>query len=169
MKVYLDACCLGRLTDDQRRPRIAAEAEAVERILGLLRTGRIEWLCSAALQAETSGNPDAERRYEVGVLLTLATDTIPLNSQIIRRALDLEASGCGAFDALHLACAEAGGAEALLTAVDRFIGRAARGVGSPRGRVLNPMGRRASSGATGPAPETKPGTECSGRRILASP
>jgi hypothetical protein len=87
MKVYLDACCLGRLTDDQLQPRIVVEADAVERIFGLLRAGRIEWLSSAALAAETSGNPDAERRYEVEVLLTLATDTVPLDSQIIQRAV----------------------------------------------------------------------------------
>ena len=59
----------------------------MERIFGLLRAGRIEWLSSAALAAETSGNPDAERRYEVEVLLTLATDTVPLDSQIIQRAV----------------------------------------------------------------------------------
>ena len=139
MRVYLDACCLGRLTDDQRQPRIAAEAEAVERAFGLLRAGRIEWLSIAVLEAETSGNPDAERRHEVEVLLTLATGTIPLDSQIIQRAVDLEALGYGAFDALHLSCAEAGGAEVLLTTDDRFIRRAARGTGSPRVRVLNPV------------------------------
>jgi predicted nucleic acid-binding protein len=127
------------LTDDQRQPRIAAEAEAVERIFGLLRAGRIEWFSSPALEAETSGNPDAERRYEVAVLLTLATDKVPLDSQIIQRAVDLEALGYGAFDALHLSCAEAGGAEVLLTTDDRFIRRSARAVGSPRVRVLNPV------------------------------
>ena len=42
MKIYLDACCLNRLTDDQSQSRIAEEAEAVERILRLLRDGEIE-------------------------------------------------------------------------------------------------------------------------------
>ena len=139
MKVYLDACCLNRLTDDQSQSRIAEEAEAVERILRLLRDGGIEWLSSAVLKIETSNNPDAERRQEVEVLLSLATDTITLDSQIIRRATELEAAGYGAFDALHLSSAEAGGADVLLTTDDRFAGRAGRGLGSPRVRVLNPV------------------------------
>ena len=135
----MDACCLNRLTDDQSQPRIAEEAEAVEQILRLLRAKALEWWSSTVLSAETSNNPDAERRYEVEALLLLATDTILLDSQIVRRAEELEALGYGAFDALHLSSAEAGSAEVLLTTDDRFVRRAARGVGSPRVRVLNPV------------------------------
>jgi len=127
------------LTDDQSQRRIAVEAEAVEQILRLLGAKRIEWLSSTALQAETSNNPDAERRHEVEVLLLLATVTIPLESQIIQRAQDLEAVGYGAFDALHLSTAEAGHADVLLTTDDRFIKKAGRAVGRPRVRVLNPV------------------------------
>jgi len=127
------------LTDDQSQRRIAVEAEAVEQILRLLGAKRIEWLSSTALQAETSNNPDAERRNEVEELLLLATDTIPLESQIIQRAQDLEAVGYGAFDALHLSTAEAGHADVLLTTDDRFIKKAGRAVGRPRVRVLNPV------------------------------
>lgn len=134
----MDACCLNRLTDDQSQARIAEEAEAVEQILRLLRTKTIEWLSSTALKAEMRHDPDAERRYEVEVLLLLATDTIPLDSQIVQRAMELETVGYGAFDALHLSSAEAGNA-VLLTTDDRFIKRAARAVGSPRVRVLNPV------------------------------
>ena len=111
----------------------------MEQILRLLRAKTVEWLSSTALKAETSNNPDAERKYEVEVLLSLATSTIPLDSQIIQRAEELEAVGYGAFDALHLSSAEAGIAEVLLTTDDRFIKRAARAVGSPRVRVLNPV------------------------------
>jgi hypothetical protein len=86
---------LNRLTDDQRQPRIAEEAEAVEQILRLLSVKTVEWLSSAPLKAETSHNPDAERRYEVEALLLLATTTIPLDGQIILRAKELEAAGYG--------------------------------------------------------------------------
>jgi predicted nucleic acid-binding protein len=91
------------------------------------------------LEAETGSNPDPERRYEVEVLLLLATDSIPLSSEIVQRAEELEALGYGAFDALHVSSAEAGAAEVLLTTDDRFIKRAARAVGSPRVRILNPV------------------------------
>jgi predicted nucleic acid-binding protein len=127
------------LTDDQSQPRIAQEAEAVEQILRILRAESIEWLSSTALKAETANNLDTQRRYEVEVLLLLATHTIPVDSQIAQRGQELEAFGYGAFDALHLSAAEAGNAAALLTTDDRFIKRAARGAGSPRVRVLNPV------------------------------
>ena len=139
VRIYLDACCLNRLTDDQDQQRIAEEAEAVEQILRLLRANKIEWLSSTVLEAETSNNPDPERRREVQVLLLLAANTIPLDGQIIERAKGLEAVGYGAFDALHLSSAEAGEANVLLTTDDRFIKRAARRVGSPRVRVVNPV------------------------------
>ena len=57
----------------------------MEQILRLLRTETIEWLSSAALKAETANNPNTERRYKVEVLLSLATNTIPLDDQIIQR------------------------------------------------------------------------------------
>jgi predicted nucleic acid-binding protein len=139
VKIYLDACCLNRLTDDQDQQRIAEEAEAVEQILRLLHANTIEWLSSTALEAETSNNPDLERRREVQVLLLLATNTIPLDGQIIERAKGLEAVGYGAFDALHMSSAEAGEADVLLTTDDRFIKRAARRIGSPHVRVVNPV------------------------------
>lgn len=139
VKIYLDACCLNRLTDDQDQQRIAEEAEAVEQIMRLLRTNTIEWLSNTVLEADTSNNPDPERRREVQVLLLLATNTIPLDGQIIERAKGLEAVGYGAFDALHLSSAEAGEADVLLTTDDRFIKRAARRIGSPHVRVVNPV------------------------------
>jgi predicted nucleic acid-binding protein len=71
--------------------------------------------------------------------LLLAANTIRLDEQIIQRAKELEALGYGPFDALHLSNAEAGAADALLTTDDRFMKRAARRIGLPSVRVLNPV------------------------------
>ncbi len=139
MTIYLDACCLNRLTDNQDQQRIAEEAEAVEHIFRLLRTKRIQWLSSTALEVETSSNPDTERKCGVQALLAEANNRIPLDGQITQRAKELEAFGYGAFDALHLSSAEAGLADVLLTTDDRFIKRARRGTGSPGLRVMNPV------------------------------
>jgi hypothetical protein len=46
LKIYLDACALNRLTDDQSQSRIHTEAEAVERVLHLVRKGEAEWKAS---------------------------------------------------------------------------------------------------------------------------
>jgi len=51
-KIYLDACCLNRLTDDQAQHRIREEAEAVELILRGMQSGEVQWISSEALTDE---------------------------------------------------------------------------------------------------------------------
>ncbi len=139
MKIYPDTCCLNRLTDDQSQVRIREEAEAVEQILRLARLKAIEWLSSEALRTEVASNPDAERRDEVKVLLSFASETLSVDSHVVERAKALVGCGYGTFDALHLSIAESGSVDVLLTTDDRFIKLAVRGAGSPRVRILNPV------------------------------
>jgi len=136
-KLYLDACCLSRLTDDQSQLRIRNESEAVERILGLVQSGAVEWMSSKVLLAEVARTPDAERRRDVARLLVFASAECALAPAVIDRASELERLGYDAFDALHFSCAEHAEVDVLLTTDDRFLRRAQRGIGSPRVRVLN--------------------------------
>jgi hypothetical protein len=139
MKVYLDACCLNRLTDDQTQRRIREEAEAVERTLRRVRAGEIQWVSSAALTDEINRNPHLARRLENAALMTLASETIEMNEDTARRARDLQTAGYGAFGALHLACAEAARVDVLLTTDDGFVRKANRADGRPRAAVRNPL------------------------------
>ena len=139
MKLYLDACCLARLTDDQTQPRIRDEAEAVERILRLVRLGEAEWISSVAVSEEIVRNPDTERRHDVEQLLSFASSVIVLKPAIVARAIQLERLGYDAFDALHLSCAEHAGVDVLLTTDDRFLRRAKRGIEAPGIPVSNPL------------------------------
>ncbi|HWB84105.1 MAG TPA: PIN domain-containing protein [Bryobacteraceae bacterium] len=139
MKVYLDACCLNRLTDDQTQLRIHQEAEAVELILRQMRRGTIQWISSDALVDEINRNPDVERRLENTALLALASESIEVDDVIASRAANLEIAGYGAYDALHLACAEAARVDVLLTTDDGFVRRASRRYGGPLVAVLNPL------------------------------
>jgi predicted nucleic acid-binding protein len=131
MKVYLDACCLNRLTDDQTQLRIRQEAEAVEQILRQMRDGRIQWISSGALTDEIDRNPDWERRLENAALLALASENLEVDNSIADRAANLQIAGYGAYDALHLACAEAAQVDVLFTTDDGFIRRASRREGNP--------------------------------------
>jgi predicted nucleic acid-binding protein len=131
MKVYLDACCLNRLTDDQTQLRIRQEAEAVEQILRQMRDGRIQWISSEALTDEIDRNPDWERRLENAALLALASENLEVDNSIADRAANLQIAGYGAYDALHLACAEAAQVDVLFTTDDGFIRRASRREGNP--------------------------------------
>ena len=138
-RIYLDACCLNRLTDDQAQHRIREEAEAVELILRRMHSGEVQWISSEALTDEISRNPNLERRLGNAALLKLANQTIEVDQKTAGRAKDLEAAGYGAFDALHLACAEAAQVEALLTTDDGFVRKASRRDGNPRVPVRNPV------------------------------
>ena len=86
MKIYLDACCLNRLTDDQNQPRIREEAAAVERVFKLVREGTVQWISSDALADEIDRNPDLERNSGNVALLALASEIIEENDQIAHRA-----------------------------------------------------------------------------------
>ena len=139
MKVYLDACCLGRLTDDQTQRRIREEAEAVELVLGLVARGSVEWIASEALAEEIRRNPSAERRIENETLLAMASKTAEIDDRIAERSHELQSFGYGAFDALHLAAAEAARVDVLLSTDDQFVRRASQGAGRPQVTVRNPL------------------------------
>ncbi|MGO4884971.1 MAG: PIN domain-containing protein [Bryobacteraceae bacterium] len=109
MRIYLDACCLSRLTDDQSHPRIREEAEAIDGILGLVCEGRADWVSSAVLAIEIGRNPDPDRRRDAAEVHSHAGASVTPDRQDAARAEFLQTLGFGAFDALHLACAERGG------------------------------------------------------------
>ena len=139
MKIYLDACCLNRLTDDQPQLRIRQEVEAVEQILRRMRAGEIQWISSEVLVDEIDRNSNVERRLENAALLTLASESLEVDAVIASRAADLQIAGYGAYDALHLACAEAARVDVLLTTDDGFIRKASRRDGKPLVAVRNPL------------------------------
>ncbi len=138
-RIYLDACCLSRLTDDQGQPRIRQEAEAVELIFRWMQVGAVQWISSQALVEEIHKNPQPDRRAEDAALLGFASQTVELTDEVVARAKELQTVGYTPFDALHLACAESARADVLLTTDDRFIKRASRGDGLPRVDVRNPL------------------------------
>jgi predicted nucleic acid-binding protein len=139
VKIYLDACCLSRLTDDQSQARIRAEAEAVERIFTLIRIGKAELISSEALEDEVRRAPSIDRRLEAEALLSLASVRVLINPAIGQRARSLALIGYGVFDALHVAAAESAGADIMLSTDDRLIRRAHRKAGTPRIPVRNPV------------------------------
>jgi predicted nucleic acid-binding protein len=138
-RIYLDACALMRLFDYGGQARVRAESRATEEFLALALRGVVGWVVSEVLEAEIGSNPDADTRFEALRLLTLASERVVPSDSAFRRAIALERLGYGAFDALHLACAEEAGVDYLLTTDDRFIRRIRRGLGRPVIQVENPV------------------------------
>lgn len=138
VKVYLDVCCLKRPFDSQEQALVRLEAEAVMTILSLKRADLVPVRAQAQV-LENSLNPVRWRRDAVD--LWLRQDVIePVAEQALAsRTSELVGMGFKNFDALHLASAEALGAEGLLTVDGRFLRKAQARVADLRVRVLSPI------------------------------
>jgi predicted nucleic acid-binding protein len=139
VRIYLDACAISRLTDDQTQERILLEAQAVEQILDLVTAAKVRWIASSALRAELERNPDEAKRAVSLALLPFASESAESNEFTFRRASILAAQGFGSFDAIHLALAEQAQVDYLLTTDDRFLARAARTHANVLPSVMNPV------------------------------
>src|SRR5215831_10948471 len=76
MRIYFDACCVNRLTDDQTQERILREAEAIEKLIGFATAESNTWVGSAVLEAEITRNPDVGRREDARALLAFAKQVV---------------------------------------------------------------------------------------------
>jgi len=138
MKLYLDACCYNRPFDDQFLDRIRVEAEAVLAILGRVALDEWQLLGSEALDLEVSRCPDVERRVRVLHLIALVSRSVQVDEAVAQRSHELVGLGLHTFDALHVACAETGGAGVFLTTDDRVLRWAARHKARLSIRIANP-------------------------------
>lgn len=137
--IYLDACAVNRPFDDQSQERIRLESEAVLLILARVEAGELRWIGSEVLDYEIACIPDPERLRRAQVLLQHTAEILPLDPAMEERARRIEARGFSAFDALHLAAAEAGGAEVFLSTDDALVRRAGRHGEDVQLVVANPL------------------------------
>jgi predicted nucleic acid-binding protein len=139
VRIYFDACCLNRLTDDQSQSRVRDETESVETIMRRVREHSAIWISSTILSVEISRNPDTERRRDAEMLLSFANDVVVPTAETAGRASRIEELGFSPFDAMHLACAEQGHVELFLTTDDALLRRARRNADMIHVRVENPV------------------------------
>ena len=121
MKIYLDMCCFNRPYDDQTQSRIRIETEAKIVIQQKIKDSEHELLWSSILDFECSKNPFQEHRIAILHWRILASTVIMIDDSIIARATNLMTLGVGKYDALHVACSIAGGAELFVTTDDRLL------------------------------------------------
>lgn len=88
---------------------------------------------------ETSQIPDDERRQKVMLLSTILQSRIIVDANAEKRAIELEKLGFMPIDALHIACAEKGKADVLLTTDDDLLRRALQYKEGLKVRVENPV------------------------------
>ncbi|HEY8668299.1 MAG TPA: hypothetical protein VIL86_16740 [Tepidisphaeraceae bacterium] len=125
MLIYLDMCCLKRPFDDQTQARIRLEAEAVLALL-TVESDQFRFVRSPALILENSRNPIKERASRVAQWLTMEPSFDPDPVALQKRTAELMQLGFKNFDAIHVACAEAGAANILVSCDDRLLATARR-------------------------------------------
>lgn len=138
VRVYLDLCCLKRPFDDQSQPRIRLESEAVLALLGAS-TEKVEFVRGAAVDLENDQNSLPQRAAKVRLWLEELPQLDVPEASLAERTGQLIGLGFKNFDALHVASAEALGAETLSTCDDRFLAAARRHASILRVRVVNPI------------------------------
>jgi predicted nucleic acid-binding protein len=124
MRIYLDTCCLHRPLDDCTQLRVRLEAEAVLGILTAVESGRLQMIASEVLVFEIHRNPHPQKQAFVLAIIESCSTEIQIDDQIERRAISLQNQGFKAFDALHLACAEAGSVDYFCSCDDRLLKKA---------------------------------------------
>ena len=138
-KLYLDVCCLNRPFDDWSQERIRLEGEMVLSIMERVKAKQWQLISSEAIEAELAKMMNFEKLQNVQRLLNLASASIVIDSGIDQRSHELEGLGFGLYDSFHIACAEIGGVDVLLTTDDRLLKRATRYASSIKVAIANPV------------------------------
>jgi hypothetical protein len=137
MRLYVDLSCFNRPFDDQGQERIRLETEAVFVVLTRIMEGKDTLLWSWVMSFENDNHPNPDRRDEIAVWEARAERSVSLSNKLEERARQISELGISGLDAVHLASAEEGGADVLLTCDDVLVRRSRRLTLALR--VLNPV------------------------------
>jgi predicted nucleic acid-binding protein len=123
--IYLDVCCFNRPFDVQDQERVRLETEAISLVLERCEVGEWELLTSEVIDVELAQITDLERKQGIEILTSISRNKVELNENIQTRATFLQSLGIKLFDSLHIACAEAGRADIMLTVDYRLLRKTA--------------------------------------------
>nr|VFJ48824.1 MAG: hypothetical protein BECKFM1743A_GA0114220_100638 [Candidatus Kentron sp. FM]VFJ49315.1 MAG: hypothetical protein BECKFM1743C_GA0114222_100698 [Candidatus Kentron sp. FM]VFK08475.1 MAG: hypothetical protein BECKFM1743B_GA0114221_100718 [Candidatus Kentron sp. FM] len=136
MRVYLDNCAFNRPFDDQGHIRIRLEAEAKLYLQEKIKNREIALVWSYILDIENDRNPFEEKRNAIRRWKELACADIEETDALIEMANRFVRAGIRTKDALHVAAAIAGRADAFITTDDKLLGRL---VNHNEIRAVNPI------------------------------
>jgi predicted nucleic acid-binding protein len=108
-------------------------------ILARLQRKEWIWLGSQVLEIEIDRAPDADQRSRLKRIAGYMGQVVAIGQKELNRASELEKLGFSGFDAVHLACAESGGADIFLSTDDRLLKRAKRFAKKIHVKVANPL------------------------------
>ncbi|MGL5508696.1 MAG: hypothetical protein ACRC2J_01820 [Microcoleaceae cyanobacterium] len=138
-KLYLDVCCLNRPFDDWSQERVRLEGEVILSILNRIKTQQWQLISSEVIEVELLKMKNVDKLKKVQQLLSLATASIILDDNIDQRSQEIEKLGFRLYDSFHIASAEIGKVDILLTTDDRLLKLATRYVNYLNVVILNPI------------------------------
>jgi len=125
---------------EYKNGRRRLESEAVIAILRHTESEEWSLVSSGVVSYEISRTSDEERKRRLHSLVHRASEFIPVGQETYARAGELQDQlGIRAYDALHIACAEQGGADVFLSTDDRLVKAAKRNSDAANIRVENPL------------------------------
>jgi predicted nucleic acid-binding protein len=139
LKIYLDVCCLNRPFDNQAQDRIHLESEAILSVLNHSQNSNWDIVGSEAIDIEIDKMIDNEKKLKVNILASMHQSYIIVDRSVETRALELSGLGFKTFDALHIACAEKGSSNILLTTDDNLLRKAVKHSNILRIKIRNPL------------------------------
>lgn len=120
-RIYIDNSSLNRPFDDYSHPKIKIEAVAVLLILRIIEEKKsLILINSDIIIFENSKNPYIENKMWIEKFLNIANYYQKINSEIKKRAEEIEKMRIQSIDALHLSSAEYAKADYFITS-DRQI------------------------------------------------
>lgn len=138
MKIYLDNCCYNRPFDDQTQERIHLESEAILTVLQRGQSGIYTIVGSDVLQLEIERMHDVVKKQQVKDLYKVSDTHILYTKEIKERAKEVrKQSKIKTFDSLHIASAEMGEVDVMLTTDDKL--EKMSGKLDLKIRVMNPL------------------------------
>ena len=135
-KIYLDSCCFSRPFDEITNDKMKLECEAVLTIISKCEEGIWDIFESDILDDEFDRMTDLIQKQKVLGLYSSTSIYVEINDTIISRAKEFHTVNIKPFDALHLASAEYGEADILLTTDRKFLNRALKS--NAKIKVSNP-------------------------------
>lgn len=121
MKIYLDNCCYNRPFDDQTQERIHLESEAILAVLQRGQSGIYKIVGSDVLELEMERMHDVVKKQQVKDLYKVSDTHIHYTEEIKERAKEIRSqSKIKTFDSLHIASAESGKVDVMLTTDDKL-------------------------------------------------
>ena len=111
--IYMDCCCLNRVTDDQTQDKIRIETDAIN--------GSWKLIGSDIVEYGIMKTPDLNKQNKALNLYSVKKEEIELTDTIEKRAIEVQKYGLKPFDSLHFASAEYRKVDVLLTVDKDFV------------------------------------------------